>query len=171
MDLVKNYGRLAVAGLLLILCLWLGAPGLVMAEPFYLLLEDEHGKPLLVEPMREGSEFAIAYRHSVALTPVCDFFKLRNGEIWLDKTEYQDFGAGLPHAPEANEKMSQAHGVLTISGYARRLPVFQLRVGRIANHRLLLFGKPGSALRQISLDRLAKPGSAVTFSVASQKPD
>lgn len=132
-----------------------------------LALKDKDGVPLLTVPVKNGSVFAIRYTHSVAQTPVTDFFIIRDGSIWLDKTIYHDFGAGLPHQPEAGQQMTQKNGELIISGYNRKLPQFALRVGRVANHMLLLLknGLTDKNDMEIRLDELAPPGSVINFAV------
>ena len=60
-----------------------------------LVLRDSSGRELFSRPAPDGSEFAIRYRHSVALSPVEDWFSVSGGCIYLEKTVYQDFGAGL----------------------------------------------------------------------------
>lgn len=115
-------------------------------------------------PLREGQGFAIRYTHSVALTPVEDHFVIRGGIIHLDKTVYQDFGAGLPTAPGPGQSMSAADGHLVISGYARPLEAFDVRVGRVAGHTLLLPTDAGHA--ETPLTELAPAGSPLTFTYA-----
>lgn len=115
-------------------------------------------------PLGEGQGFAIRYTHSVALTPVEDHFVITDGVIHLDRTVYQDFGAGLPTAPEAGQRMSAAAGHLVISGYARPLASFDVRVGRVAGHTLLL--PPDAGGGEVPLTELGAPGSALTFTYA-----
>ena len=70
-----------------------------------LVLRDSSGRELFSRPAPDGSEFAIRYRHSVALSPVEDWFSVSGGCIYLEKTVYQDFGAGLPHQPGQGQRM------------------------------------------------------------------
>lgn len=135
-----------------------------------LTLENPEGDILYSSPVKNGSIFGIRYLHSVALSPVTDYFIIKEDGIWLDRTVYSDFGAGLPHAPEGKQVMRSHNGKLSISGYDKKLGSFQLRVGRVANHILLLMpGKPqsspGPRWVEIPLDSIAEPGSAVTFAV------
>ena len=127
-----------------------------------LVLSDSTGKELLTAPMDEGDEFAIRYIHSVAKSPVEDWFSVEGDTIFLEKTVYQDFGAGLPHEADEGQVMGFGDGHISISGFHRPLPTFDLRVGRIANHTLLLEQENG-ARREIPLDTLVRPGQAVTF--------
>ncbi len=117
-------------------------------------------------PLGEGEGFAIRYTHSVALTPVEDHFIIRDGVINLDKTVYQDFGAGLPSAPEPGQAMSAGNGRIVMSGYARPLKTFDVRVGRVAGHALLLPESAGGG--EVPFTKLAPAGSALTFIYAPQ---
>ena len=129
-----------------------------------LCVRDAAGAVAGAWPLREGQGFAIRYTHSVALTPVEDHFVIRDGIIQLDKTVYHDFGAGLPTAPGPGQRMSATDGRLVISGYAMPLESFDVRVGRVAGHTLLL--PPGAGTRETPLADLAPAGSALTFTYA-----
>lgn len=156
--------------LYLVIFLAVFAQNACAGSPLCLIIEDEGGKTLFKWPVRNGSQFAIRFNHSVALSPVTDYYKIENGKIFLDKTVYQDFGAGLPHAPEAGQKMTTGNGEIVISGFDRELPAFEVRVGRIARHRLLLFDREVSEskndINEIPFTELAKPGSALRFSLS-----
>lgn len=130
-----------------------------------LQLVDDKGKSLLAEKIDPDAGFAIRYIHSVAKSPVTDYFKIKNNEIFLDRTEYQDFGAGLPHSPEDNQTMKFEKDRIIISGYDRALPHFQVRVGRVAEHKLLI--NPGHSIKKkvISLKEISPPGTAITFHI------
>lgn len=135
-----------------------------------LTLENAEGETLYSAPVKNGSVFGISYLHSVALSPVTDYFIVRDGSIWLDRTVYEDFGAGLPHAPEGKQVMRSHNGKISISGYDKKLGSFQLRVGSVANHILLLMpgdkpAQPGRGWTKIPLNAIAEPGSALTFAV------
>lgn len=150
--------------------LLLAAASMAAAPSGYSLsIENEEGAQLYSAPVRDGTVFALRYNHSVALSPVTDYFVVRDNEIWLDKTVYQDFGAGLPHQPGPGQQMTARNGTIVISGFNRKLGSFQLRVGRVANHMLLLLpekqGGDRHVWQELPLDQLAEPGSAVTFAI------
>ena len=136
-----------------------------------LILRDESGNVIFEKPVHNGSRFCIRYTHSVALSPVEDHFVIRDGFMVLDRTVYHDFGAGLPHQPEAGQKMTTKNGQIVISGYERRLARFDLRVGRIAGHTLIFSGDCGSGAPRegVALNTLATPGSAVTFELTASR--
>lgn len=129
-----------------------------------LVLRDSSGRELFSRSVPDGSRFAIRYRHSVALSPVEDWFNVSGGCIYLEKTVYQDFGAGLPHQPGPGQRMYTENGKVIISGYHMPLPSFDVRVGRVANHTLLL-PEEGGALQEIPLNSLLEPGQAITLTV------
>lgn len=137
-----------------------------------LVLKNEEGRVLFSCPVDEGFSFGIRYTHSVAKSPVEDWFRVSRHVIFLEKTVYQDFGAGLPHNPGPGQTMTTGQGRIVISGYHRALPSFDVRVGRIARHTLLLprlgtssgiAHRGADTVREIPLASLARPGSAVTF--------
>lgn len=133
-----------------------------------LVLKDARGAVLFACPAQEGFTFGIRYVHSVAKSPVEDWFHVVHDVIFLEKTIYQDFGAGLPHNPGPGQSMSAADGHIVIQGYHMALPSFDVRVGRIAQHVLLLpkdSGKEQGGTREVPLAELAPPGSAITFAV------
>lgn len=130
-----------------------------------LVLRDSGGRELFSRPAPDGSRFAIRYRHSVALSPVEDWFSVSGGCIYLEKTVYQDFGAGLPHQPGPGQRMYTENGKVVISGYHMALPSFDVRVGRVANHTLLLPEGEGM-LEEIALNTLLEPGQAITLTIA-----
>lgn len=156
----------ALANLLLFLVCASTSPVSAAYKQLNLELKDIQGNVLVAFPVHEGESFGIRYIHSVALTPVTDIFTVKEGAIWLERTIYQDFGAGLPHEPQQGQKMTQEYGKITISGYNRRLSAFALRVGRVANHQLLIFAdSPEAPVETIPLNSLARPGDVINFSV------
>lgn len=128
---------------------------------------NEEGEEIAAFAVNPKCGFAIQYTHSVALSPVTDYFTIRDGEIWLRKTEYSDFGAGLPHNPEDDQKMRFDGGKVIIEDYNRKVSPFYVRVGRIANHKLLFLegsdNNDCAVAKILPLDKLAKPGKALKF--------
>lgn len=174
MDMPKFFLYMPTALLCLCMLLWAGAAR--AASPAgtdgVLVLKNADGAVLFSCPARDGLTFGIRYIHSVAKSPVEDWFRVSHQTIFLEKTVYQDFGAGLPHTPGPGQTMSTGDGHIIISGYHKALPSFDVRVGRIAQHTLLLpregaaEGKSALGMtREIPLAELAPPGSAVTFTL------
>ncbi|AOY76494.1 DUF1850 domain-containing protein [Clostridium formicaceticum] len=101
------------------------------------------------------SEIYIDYTHSVEKTSVRDVFEIgRNHHFLLIRTEYSSFGAGLPTDNFGEFKV--VDGIFINSGINQELSNISLRVGRIANHSLVL--EDG---RHIYLKDYAEGGSLV----------
>ena len=128
----------------------------------YLCLLDKNGKILFKTEINQNSQFGIRFIHSVAKTPVEDWFSVQNGHIYLEKTIYHDFGAGLPYKPDQNQNMKFTDDEIIISGYHTKLSQFDQLVGHIANHTLLL-PQSDKTIAEIPLNKLAKPGQSITF--------
>lgn len=151
---------------------------------------------VLFSSLPAGQDFCIRFIHSVAKSPVEEWFYGRDGAIVLDRTVYQDFGAGLPHEASAGQRMEFVDGVVQITGYDVTLADLTVRVGRVAEHSLLLqqgarpwtdffwvdaalqpatprtdfFATPrtaGKVFIVVPLRDLAPVGAALTFSVES----
>ena len=60
--------------------------------------------------------------------------------------------------------MYTENGKVVISGYHMALPSFDVRVGRVANHTLLL-PEEGGRQKEIPLNSLLEPGQAITLTV------
>ncbi len=113
----------------------------------------------------ENSSFCIRFKHSVALTPVEEWFVAQNGQVSLRSTVYEDFGAGLPHAADSGKEMTVKDGKVIITGYTLTMHAMYVRVGRIAEHELIVEKEKGTRDYNIRLDTLAKPGKAVKFTI------
>lgn len=152
----KTLAYLSVLALLL-------AVGFGLMRHDVMRVNDVNGVTLLVEPLPAGSEFGIRFIHSVAKSPVVDWFTPRDGQVALTRTVYQDFGAGLPHEAGPGQTMVFRDGLVEISGYTLRLERLDVRVGRVANHQLLL--PAGGEHRSVPLNTLARPGASLSFTV------
>lgn len=165
-----SFSALALAGVIGAV-LVLGAAIWQAQRGYVLLVRDARGRTVYSVPLPQGTEFGIRYIHSVALSPVEEWFSATNdGRLSLDHVIYQDFGAGLPHAPEPGQRMIFRNGHMEIFGHALRLPALEVRVGRVAGHELL----PPKQERDkektpgLPLKAWAPPGATLTFSL--EKP-
>lgn len=126
------------------------------------------GKTVFELPLQDRQCFAIRFLHSVARTPVYEWFCNQDGTLFLEKTNYQDFGAGLPYEAEPGQKMQVLDGQIEISGIHRQMQKFEIRVGRIANHTIII-QKEGKVTAEKALDSLAEPGSSLTFMLVKRQ--
>lgn len=162
--------RRLLPGLLVVLlgaALWLGR------EPLFsplLTVRNPSGTLLFSTHLPETQEFGIRFVHSVALSPVEEWFANEDGLLALRRTVYQDFGAGLPHEAGKGQRMEFVDGGIVLSGFSMKLPALDVRVGRVAGHELMLPGAhvPAGAssvkgIRLLPLAAWAPPGTALTF--------
>ncbi len=140
-------------------CLYIG--GFYKQE--WLFGRSAEGEVLVVSPLWGSRQFGILFTHSVALTPVEEWFDVQGNEIILLSTIYQDFGAGLPHDVENGQDMIVKDGKIYIHGYNMRLQRLPVRVGRIAKHKLLLSPFWGKEMHVLSLEDVVSPGQVVDF--------
>ena len=124
-----------------------------------LAIFDADGKEVFSRKLPPDEGFAIRYTHSVALTPVIDYFLVEDGKIYIDSTVYEDFGAGLPYETQGDQKMSSEHGKIVLTGLKREVSPFELRVGRIANHTLIIDGE------ELPLAKIERPGGTLVFKI------
>jgi hypothetical protein len=88
------------------------------------------------ERAENGAEFRIKYLHSVAKTPVIEFFEIKDGKILLTGTEYQSYGAGLPTEAVQGEYLLENDRFI-IKNIDQQLPEIMLRVSDYAEHEFI----------------------------------
>jgi hypothetical protein len=88
------------------------------------------------EKINAGDSFSIRYQHSVARTPVIEFFEIKDGKILLTGTEYQSYGAGLPTSAEQGDYIV-ADDKFIIKNIDQKLPEIMLRVSDYAQHEFI----------------------------------
>lgn len=121
---------------------------------------------LFSSPLPPSQVFCLRFIHSVARSPVEEWFRFRKGELLLESTVYQDFGAGLPFEAQQGRRMDMRDGVIGLSGFNQVLPELTVRVGRIAGHFLLLEAPPGMQVGQG-----VQTGNVVGIVVVPSRPD
>jgi len=132
-----------------------------MIKGQYLLLNDEQsGQVLFMAPVGPVSEFAVSFIHSVNKSPVCEYYRIKGGQIFLEAVRYYTFGAGMPtEAVEGQTMHYDQDGAIIIGGFDRPLPRLVYNIGRVSNHTLHWQGQ------DIPLNTLDKPGQPILFSV------
>lgn len=154
---------------LAVACLAMIGVGFWLAQErcYVLRLCDAEGREVFSTELPCGVEFGIRFTHSVALSPVEEWFVAKDGKIALTRTVYQDFGAGLPHEPGPGQHMTVRDGYVEITGFTLLLSHMDVRVGRVAGHELLLpqAGRK-NAYKVLPLSAWAPPGAALTFSLS-----
>src|SRR6056297_3411721 len=109
-----------------------------------------------------GEIFTLKYTHSVAGTPVWEFFEInKKQELILVETHFLDHGAGLPYTAFEDEFFVNEDGKFKIKNMSRKisLPLYY-RIGKIRenyfiykNNEINLSKKLGDSVVKISIDQ------------------
>ena len=124
------------------------------------LYNSESGKVYKTFQIREGSEFAVEFIHSVNQSPVIDFFVIKNKEIVASKTVYSAFGAGVQTEIEEGQTLEyDSEGNMVVSGFNIVFPAVKYIVGTVSDHVLYIEGE------RISLTELCGKNAHVAFEI------
>ena len=108
----------------------------------------------------EGDEFSVTFIHSVNQYPLTDVYEIRGGKIYVVRTIYNNFGAGVQTEIEDGQTLEiNENGEMVVSGFNLEMPWLSYIVGTVSDHTLTLHGK------EISLRELCGRNSKVAFSV------
>ena len=107
----------------------------------------------------EGDEFSVTFIHSVNQYPLTDVYQIRNHKIYVVRTIYNNFGAGVQTEIEPGQKLEYGeNGEMIVSGFDREIPWLSYIVGTVSDHILTVNGE------EISLRELCGRNSKVEFS-------
>lgn len=107
----------------------------------------------------EGDEFSVTFIHSVNQYPLTDVYQIRNHKIYVVRTIYNNFGAGVQTEIEPGQKLEYGeNGEMIVSGFDREMPWLSYIVGTVSDHILTVNGE------EISLRELCGRNSKVEFS-------
>ncbi|MBQ2404729.1 MAG: DUF1850 domain-containing protein, partial [Lachnospiraceae bacterium] len=108
----------------------------------------------------EGDEFSVTFIHSVNQYPLTDVYEIRDSKIYVVRTIYNNFGAGVQTEIEEGQTLEiNENGEMVVSGFNLEMPWLSYIVGTVSDHTLTLHGK------EISLRELCGRNSKVAFSV------
>lgn len=109
----------------------------------------DSGKEYAALPLPENREFSITFVHSVNKSPVTDVYLAQGGDIYLDRTLYYGFGAGVPTTISEGQTFSYGeNGEMIISGYNMYIPDLIYVVGTVSDH-VLAIGDDEISLRDL----------------------
>ncbi len=128
-------------------------------EADYLVLKDGGtGYEYARFPVPDGEEFSVGFIHSVNQSPVIDFYDVRNHEIYVTRTVYYGFGAGVQTELNEGETLEfGSDGEMIVSGIDRKIDHLSYIVGTVSDHILTIGG------REISLRELCGRNARVEF--------
>jgi hypothetical protein len=132
--------------------------------PFHVLQIDvlKEERPVFVQIVRPGNEFALGYIHSVELSPVWDYFRVDDSyRVILYETAVRSFNTGLPSTLTGEERLHWERDGFRISGMNRVLPVIDLWVHERTDNTLnvgdidplKLYSLAGNNLLRISIKK------------------
>ena len=133
----------------------------------YLVLENpKTGKIYQRFPAGIGDGFSVGFIHSINKSPVTDYYEIRSDGIYVVKTVYYGFGAGVQTELEEGQTLSYGEdGSMIITGFEKRIEDLIYFVGTVSDHVLTLPGKDGKATgeSQVSLRDLCGRSAMVRF--------
>lgn len=129
------------------------------AEPVLEIVREPERVRVFCRRVRSGEEVVLAYVHSVNRRPVYDTLRVEEGGLVIVGSRFDAFGAGMPDGSTGEGTLRVLPGGGLEWTVNRPIGEVTLRVGRVADHRLL-FREEG-----VSLASLAPPGSALTLRV------
>lgn len=112
--------------------------------------------------VRRGDTFSVGFIHSVNQSPLTDYYEIRDEGIYVVKTVYYDFGAGVQTQIEEGQTLTYGDdGSMIVTGFNTLIPDLIYFVGTVSDHTLTLHHK------QISLRDLCGRNAMVRFHVSS----
>lgn len=117
-------------------------------------------------PVREGDVFSVGFIHSVNKSPLTDYYEIRSDGIYVVKTVYYGFGAGVETELQEGEKLEYgSDGSMIVTGFNKRMDNLIYFVGTVSDHTLTINGGDG-----ISLRKLCGRNASVRFSYEKWRP-
>jgi len=108
--------------------------------PGVLLLENvKTGEQIASYELQTGDTFSIGFIHSVNKSPVTDYYELREDGIYVVKTVYYGFGAGVQTELEDGQTLSYGEdGSMIITGFDRKMEDLIYFVGTVSDHTMTI---------------------------------
>jgi|SRR5690554_649970 len=122
------------------------------------LKNGETGEVIRTFPVKDGEEFSVTFVHSVNKSPVTDVYQIKSGNIYVVRTIYYAFGAGVQTEIEEGQVLEYgADGSMIVSGFNRLMNRLSYIVGTVSDHTLQIGGEV------ISLRELCGRNTTVQF--------
>jgi len=104
----------------------------------------------------ENDEFIVKWIHSVELTPWEEIFRIDSeNNIILDRTRFQQFGAGVPDF--AGKTVEVKDGYITYGEINQKMPLLPYGISDFAKHTFVLKSK------EYELYKLVEDGDRINF--------
>lgn len=138
---MKKFYVAAVIGILITAVICVMSCGEKEGERL-VVCDSETDKVIMEFPVSEGTEFSVEFIHSVNQSPVKDVFVVREGKIFVDRTVYSAFGAGVQTEIEEGQTLEyDEKGNMVVSGFNIEFPKVKYIVGTVSDHILEINGE------------------------------
>jgi hypothetical protein len=130
----------SIAAVLILIFAVLAAAFAYQRQRGYLVLSSvKTGQIYARYPVRMSDTFSIGFIHSVNKSPVTDYYEIRPDGIYVVKTVYYGFGAGVQTQLEEGQKLEYGEdGSMIITGFDRKMEDLVYFVGTVSDHTLTL---------------------------------
>ena len=100
--------------------------------------------------LRDKDIFSVGFIHSVNKSPVTDYYELRRDGIYVVKTIYYGFGAGVQTELEEGQTLEYGEdGSMIITGFDRKIDDLIYFVGTVSDHTMTIEDKEPISLRDL----------------------
>lgn len=126
----------------------------------YLVLRNGDTDEVITEfRVKEGDEFSVTFIHSVNQYPLTDVYQIKDHKIYVVRTIYNNFGAGVQTEIEEGQTLEiNENGEMVVSGFDMEMPYLSYIVGTWSDHTLTINGE------EISLRETCGRNCKVSFS-------
>lgn len=155
---MKTHKKLILLSLILISLLSIFLLKSIRGGEYLYIKDNDTGKIYSKYKVEEGDEFSVGFIHSVNKSPLIDVYRIHDGKIYVDRTIYYSFGAGVQTELENDEKLVIDDGAMIVSGFNREIPNLSYFVGTVSDHTLCIDNK------SVSLRDLCGRNANIKFS-------
>lgn len=143
--------RCVCLGLVLSLVLSTAVLAVLEYHGWYLVLRNADSGHLYGRySMTEGDWFSVGFIHSVNKSPVIDYYQIKGHKIYVEKTIYYHFGAGVQTELEGTETLTYGEdGSMIVSGFDREMTDLIYFVGTVSDHTLVINEEADISLREL----------------------
>ncbi len=133
----------------------------ILKPGYYLTISDAgDGRIYRAFLVKNGDWFRIQFIHSVNKSPVIDCYEIKDHAVYVEKTIYYSFGAGVQAEVGDGQKLEYGEdGSMVVSGFDQRMDDLTYFVGTVSDH---IFEYKGE---NISLRELCGRNAKVRFAV------
>jgi len=108
------------------------------------------GKKYASFPIEDGDTFSIGFIHSVNKSPLTDYYEVRGEDIYVVKTIYYGFGAGVQTEIEEGQTLTYGDdGSMIVTGFNKKIDPLTYFVGTVSDHTLRINEGEDISLRDL----------------------